>query len=129
MIDLSPEVITYVMMGAVLVGVLTGYPLGIVVGSIALIMGYFVFGASVVEVIYSRLYGIVTNYIILAAPLFIFMGGMLERSGITEKLYEVLYMWLGGLRGGLAIVTVLIGTILAACVLSLIHISEPTRPY
>jgi tripartite ATP-independent transporter DctM subunit len=116
MIDLSPEVITFVMMGAVLVGVLTGYPLGIVVGSIALIMGYFVFGASVVEVIYSRLYGIVTNYIILAAPLFIFMGGMLERSGITEKLYEVLYMWLGGLRGGLAIVTVLIGTILAACV-------------
>jgi tripartite ATP-independent transporter DctM subunit len=44
------------------------------------------------------------------------MGVMLERSGITERLYDVLYLWLGGLRGGLAIVTVLIGTIMAACV-------------
>jgi len=31
-------------------------------------------------------------------------------------MYEALYLWLSGLRGGLAIITVLIGTILAACV-------------
>jgi len=116
MIDLSPEAIAAIMIGGVLLLVLTGYPLGLVIGSLSLIMGYFVFGTAVVEVIYARIYGIMTDYIILAAPLFIFMGGMLERAGITEKLYEVLYLWLGGLRGGLAIVTVLIGTILAACV-------------
>jgi tripartite ATP-independent transporter DctM subunit len=56
------------------------------------------------------------NYPLLAAPLFIFMGLMLERSGIAERLYNALYVWMGGLRGGLAIVTVLIGTIMAACV-------------
>ena len=41
---------------------------------------------------------------------------MLEHSGIAEKMYDALYLWLGGLRGGLAIITVLIGTIMAACV-------------
>jgi len=116
MIDLSPELLTIIMMGGVFVGVLTGYPLGFIVGAIALVVGYTVFGAQVVDVIYARIYGIITNYIILAVPLFVFMGVMLERSGIAEKLYDALYVWLGGLRGGLAIVTVLMGTILAATV-------------
>ena len=116
MIDLSPELVTIIMMGGVFLGVLTGYPLGFIVGALALAVGYTVFGAQVVDVIYSRIYGIMTNYIILAVPLFVFMGVMLERSGIAEKLYDALYVWLGGFRGGLAIVTVLMGTILAATV-------------
>ncbi|MBA7681516.1 C4-dicarboxylate TRAP transporter large permease protein DctM [subsurface metagenome] len=41
---------------------------------------------------------------------------MLQRSGIAERMYSALYVWLSGFRGGLAIITVLIGTILAACV-------------
>ena len=116
MIDLSPELVTIIMMGGVFLGVLTGYPLGFIVGALALAVGYTVFGPQVVDVIYSRIYGIMTNYIILAVPLFVFMGVMLERSGIAEKLYDALYVWFGGLRGGLAIVTVLMGTILAATV-------------
>ena len=116
MIDLSPELVTIIMMGGVFLGVLTGYPLGFIVGALALAVGYTVFGGKVVDVIYSRIYGIMTNYIILAVPLFVFMGVMLERSGIAEKLYDALYVWLGGFRGGLAIVTVLMGTILAATV-------------
>ena len=116
MIDLSPELVAIIMMGGVFVGVLTGYPLGFIVGALALFVGYSVFGAQVADVIYARIYGIITNYIILAVPLFVFMGVMLERSGIAEKLYDALYVWLGGLRGGLAIVTVLMGTILAATV-------------
>ena len=56
------------------------------------------------------------NYILSPVPLFVFMGVMLERTGITEQLYKVLYVWLGGFKGGLAIVTILIGTVMAACV-------------
>jgi tripartite ATP-independent transporter DctM subunit len=44
------------------------------------------------------------------------MGLMLESSGVAERLYRALYVNLGGLNGGLAILTVLVGTILAACV-------------
>lgn len=116
MIDLSPQVLTAIMLGGVFIGVLTGYPLGFIVGALALGVGFTVFGPQVVDVIYTRVYGILTNYILIAVPLFVFMGVMLERSGIAEKLYDALYVWLGGLRGGLAIVTVLMGTILAATV-------------
>jgi len=116
MIELSPELLAAIMLGGVLVGVLTGYPIGIVIGALTLIVGFIEFGTAVGEVIYPRMYELLLNYTILAVPLFVFMGTMLERSGITEKLYDALYLWLGGLRGGLAIVTVLIGTILAACV-------------
>lgn len=116
MIDLSPGQVAAVMMGGVFIGVLTGYPLGFIVGALALGVGFTIFGPQVVDVIYQAIYGIITNYIIIAVPLFVFMGVMLERSGIAEKLYDALYVWLGGFRGGLAIVTVLMGTLLAATV-------------
>jgi TRAP-type mannitol/chloroaromatic compound transport system permease large subunit len=41
---------------------------------------------------------------------------LMEVSGTAEKLFGALYLWLGGLRGGLAIATVLMGTTLAGCV-------------
>lgn len=116
MIDLSPEMVTAIMIGGVLIGVLTGFPLAFIVGAIALFVGFSIFGLRVADVIYTNIYGIMTNYIIIAVPLFVFMGVMLERSGIAERLYEAMYLWLGGLRGGLAIVTVLMGTVIAATV-------------
>ncbi|HUU62331.1 MAG TPA: TRAP transporter large permease subunit [Dehalococcoidia bacterium] len=116
MIDLSPEIVTIIMLGGVLVGVLIGYPLAIPVGAVGLIMGFLLFGTGVFDLLYARLFKLVHSYVLLAIPLFVFMGVMLERSGITERMYAALYLWLSGFRGGLAIITVLIGTILAACV-------------
>jgi tripartite ATP-independent transporter DctM subunit len=116
MIDLSPEAVTVIMFGALLVGVLLGVPLAIIIGAIALGMGFIEYGTSVGSILYPRVFAIMTKYVLLAVPLFIFMGGMLERSGITEKMYDALYLWLGGLRGGLSIITIIIGTIIAATV-------------
>jgi tripartite ATP-independent transporter DctM subunit len=116
MTQVNPELLTIIMLGSVFIGVLTGFPLALPLGGVAVIIGYFLYGPSVYNLIYSRVYSILTNYTLLAVPLFIFMGGMLERSGIAEKMYDALYLWLGGLRGGLAIVTVVLGTVLAACV-------------
>ena len=117
MIDISPELITFIMLGGILVGVLFGYPLAIVVGGIGIVMGIFLFGINIsLELIYQRLFALINNYVLLAVPGFIFMGIMLGYSGITEKMFSALYLWLSGFRGGLAITTVLLGTILAACV-------------
>lgn len=116
MIDISPELVTILMLGGVLVGVMIGYPLAIPVGALGLIFGFLLFGTPVFDLLYARLFKLINNYALLAIPLFVFMGVMLERSGIAEKMYNALYLWLSGLRGGLAIITVLIGTILAACV-------------
>jgi len=115
-IDISPELVTILMLGGVVVGVMIGYPLAIPVGALGLIFGFLLFGTPVFDLLYARLFKLINNYALLAIPLFVFMGVMLERSGIAEKMYNALYLWLSGLRGGLAIITVLIGTILAACV-------------
>jgi len=114
--ELSSELIAILMMGGLLVGVLTGFPLAFVMGAVAIPFGLMVWGGGVSQLLYTRIFMILSNYIILAVPLFVFMGLILERSGITERLYDALYVWLGPFRGGLAIATVLIGTILAACV-------------
>lgn len=116
MTNFSPELATALMMGGILVGLLTGFPVAFIFGTVGISVGLLFFGPRVGEIVYTRMYGMMIEYILLALPLFVFMGVMLEASGITEKLYEALYLWLGGLRGGLAIVTILIGTILAACV-------------
>jgi tripartite ATP-independent transporter DctM subunit len=109
--------ITILMLGGILVFVLLGYPLALVVGGMGIVMGILLFGPTIaLEVIYHRVFGLLNNYIIMAAPGFIFMGIMLGYSGVTEKMFAAMYLWLSGFRGGLAIVTVLIGTILAACV-------------
>lgn len=117
MIEMSKEVLTILMLSAIFIGVFTGFPLAMIMGTVGLFFGFIVFGPNIGDMLYSRIVdGILTNYIFLAVPLFIFMGNMLEYSGITEKLYDALYLWLGGIRGGLALVTMLIGTILAATV-------------
>ncbi len=116
MSELSPEIVTIIMMVGVVVGVLSGYPLAIPLGAIGLIVGYALFGSMVFNMYYMRMFSILTSYPLLALPLFMFMGFMIERSGIAEKMYEALYLWLSGFRGGLAIVSVVIGTILAATV-------------
>jgi tripartite ATP-independent transporter DctM subunit len=115
-VDLSPELVVAVMFGAVIVGVLIGYPLPFVVGGIAMGTGLLMMGPEVFALLRVRLWGMMTSYILLAIPLFVFMGSMVEKSGCAEKLYSGLYLSFGSVRGGLAITTVLMGTVLAACV-------------
>ncbi len=104
------------MLGGVFVLVLTGFPIAFVIGSVAFLVGTLVFGPTTAfHIMYSRFYDLSLNYPYLAVPLFTFMGVILQHSGITKDLYESLYESLGNLKGGLAVVTVVFGTILAAC--------------
>ncbi|MEM7376412.1 MAG: TRAP transporter large permease subunit [Pseudomonadota bacterium] len=52
--------------------------------------------------------------VLMAIPLFIFMGLILQRTRLSEQLLESMGRLFGGLRGGLAISTVLVGAVLAA---------------
>jgi len=116
LIELSEQVITILMLGGVLTLVMTGFPIAFVIASVALIMGILLFGGEITyHILYSRLYSMLLSYPFLAVPLFTFMGVILQMSGIVEELYTVLYESMSGFRGGLAIVTIIFGTILAAC--------------
>lgn len=116
MTNLSPEVVTIAMLTVVVIGLLSGFPIAFVMGTAALLFGFPFFGDTIGKLVYQRVWNLLLSYTLLAVPLFIFMGLVLERSGITERLYDVLYIWLGAIRGGLGIVTIIVGTILAATV-------------
>ncbi len=116
MVTLTPELITIVMFAGVAVGILIGYPLPFIVAGVAMFLGLAVMGPEVFTLLRLRLWGMMTDYILLAIPLFVFMGSMVEKSGCAERLYAGLYLVFGPVRGGLAISTILMGTVLAACV-------------
>ncbi|MGC8811107.1 MAG: TRAP transporter large permease [bacterium] len=118
MIEMSPELISFIMLGGILAGVvLTGYPLALAIGGVSFIMGMLIFGPTVtLEVFYSRSYDMLNNYILLAVPGFVLMGAVLEHSGAAEGVFDELYVWFGTIRGSLALATIVLGTIIAATV-------------
>lgn len=48
-----------------------------------------------------------TSYPLSVIPMFILMGSFAFASGISERLFSTTYAWVGGVRGGLTIATVL----------------------
>ena len=111
---MSPETIAILMVVSLLVGIFLGFPLAFVLGGVGVIFGYFIMGPGVFPLLVGRIFGVMSNYILVAVLLFIFMGNMIERSGIGEELYSGIHLWFGPLRGGLAIGTMVICTLLAA---------------
>ncbi len=106
--------LTVLMFSSLLVLLMLGLPLAFVTGGLACVF-LFVFGdARMLNLLPSRIFPLMTNYQLSAIPLFIFMASMLERAGIIEELYDMVYKLLGGLRGGLATSTIIASTLLAA---------------
>ncbi len=116
MIELSPEVVTIVMLIGLIFAILTGYPLALAVGSVGLVMGLLTRGLISVDLTYSQVFSKTHSYTFLAVPMFIYMGCILETSGLAEKMFDALYLFLGKLRGGLAICTVAVGSVVATSV-------------
>ena len=108
--------LTLLMFGSLAVLLMAGLPLAFVTGGLACVF-LFVFGdAQMLNILPSRIFPFMTDYQLSAIPLFIFMASMLERAGLIEQLFDVVYKILGGLRGGLASATIISSTILAAMV-------------
>jgi tripartite ATP-independent transporter DctM subunit len=113
-IEISIGWLTVLMFGSLALLLMAGLPLAFVTGGLACIF-LFVFGdAAMLNILPSRIFPLMTDYQLSAIPLFIFMASMLERAGIIEELYDMVYKILGGLRGGLAISTIIASTLLAA---------------
>jgi len=55
----------------------------------------------------TELWDVFSNYGLTVIPLFILMGQICFYSGVNERLYRSAYAWMGEIRGGLAMTTVL----------------------
>ncbi len=113
---MSPELVVAVMFGGTFIGILSGYPLAIVLGGVAMFVGLAEMGPMIFIQGMGRIFAQATSYVFLAVPLFIFMGVIVEKSGAAERLFAGLHLAFGKFRGGLAIGAIAMGTIMAATV-------------
>jgi len=94
---------------------LSGHPLAFTLGGLACISAATVWGNPAALNLFIRTTtSIGTNIVYTSIPLFIFMGAMLERSGAADDLFDSMYIIFGPMRGGIAITTIVICTLLAA---------------
>ncbi len=111
---MSIELLTFLFFFSLLVFLLLGLPLSFVLGGVSVVFLYFTWGPESFYMVAAQSWGAMNKFTLVAIPLFIFMAMILERSGTANDLYEMMYLWFGPVRGGLAIGTVAICAIFAA---------------
>lgn len=106
--------ISLLMLAAVLLLLAIGVPLAFVTGTVAMVVGIVTFGPQILPLIATRTYTLMTEFVLIAVPMFIFMASIFERSGVARDLFRAMHVWAGGLRGGLALQTMMVAVIVAA---------------
>lgn len=111
---MSIELLTIIFFASLFLFLLLGLPLSFVLGGVSAIFVYFTWGPAGFFMIASQTWGAMQKFTLVAIPLFVFMAMILERSGAADDLYEMMYVWFGKMRGGLAMGTVVICALFAA---------------
>ena len=106
--------LTLVIVLAIAILLVMGLPLAFVTGSVAVTVGMWKFGPAVLGLIGSRIYSFMSEYVLVAVPMFIMMASLMERTGVARDLYRAMHVWGGGLRGGLALQTLIVAMLMAA---------------
>ena len=92
-----------------------GFPVGFALMGTAFVFGIMIYPPDALAyLLTTKVADAAGSQVLAAVPLFIFMGTMMERSGIAERLFEVIHMWTRRLPGGLAVGTVLMCVVFAA---------------
>jgi tripartite ATP-independent transporter DctM subunit len=103
-----------VMFFVALFALLLGFPVAFTFGGIAVLFGVWAEGVDMFAFMPYRIQSIMENTVLMAVPLFVFMGLVLQKTKLAEQLLESMGRLFGGVRGGIAISTVLVGALLAA---------------
>jgi len=102
-----------IMFAVALLMLLYGFPVAFTFGGIALIFGL-IADPEMFAFMPYRIMSIMENSTLMAVPLFIFMGIMLQKTKLAEQLLESMGQLFGKVAGGVAISTIIVGTLLAA---------------
>lgn len=111
---MSYEVIALLMFSSMMLMLLTGQRVFGAIGFVAVVASLALWGDGGSELAFSAAMKLMKWFPLITLPLFIFMGYMLSESGIAEDLYKAMHVWMGGLRGGLAIGTIGLMVIISA---------------
>jgi C4-dicarboxylate transporter, DctM subunit len=105
---MSPETTGIVGIGLLLLLFLLRTPVAFAMAIVGFIGFFYLSGLDpALSLLSQDIFETFSSYPLSVIPMFILMGSFAFASGISEKLYETTYTWVGSLRGGLCIATVL----------------------
>jgi len=113
---MSIGLLTLALVLAILFFFVLGLPVAFTLSGVAMIFALFVWGPSAFSTVVHACWGSMMNFVIVAIPLFILLGNILQHSGVADLAYDMIHKWMGPVKGGLAMGTVLICTAIAAMV-------------
>ncbi|MCZ0813094.1 TRAP transporter large permease subunit [Roseovarius sp. EGI FJ00037] len=103
---MSQELIAVVMFSGMMLMLMTGQRVFGAIGFVGALAGLMLWGTGGAEIPFSAAMKLMKWYPLLTLPMFIFMGYVLSESRIADDLYKMFHVWMGPVRGGLAIGTI-----------------------
>ncbi|MDE0113220.1 MAG: TRAP transporter large permease [Albidovulum sp.] len=96
--EILPLVVAFfTMLGLMLLSL----PVAFAILAVGAVGGYLAYGMPLVQMTGGVIWGSLNNSTMLAIPLFMLLGELLLRSGLADRMYDALAVWLGRLPGGL----------------------------
>ncbi|WP_108879568.1 TRAP transporter large permease subunit [Anderseniella sp. Alg231-50] len=103
---MDQDLIAILMFSTMMLMLMTGQRVFGAIGFVAVMAALFLWGTGGSDIGFSAAMKLMKWYPLLTLPMFIFMGYVLSESKIADDLYRMFHVWMGGLRGGLAIGTI-----------------------
>ncbi len=104
---MAQEVIAVLMFSTMMLMLLTGQRVFGAIGFVGAIAALLLWGGTGgVDIPFTAAMKLMKWYPLLTLPMFIFMGYVLSESRIADDLYKMFHVWMGPVRGGLAIGTI-----------------------
>jgi tripartite ATP-independent transporter DctM subunit len=111
---MDPWMVAVIIIGSLLLLLLTGLPVAFALTGLSALLLFIFLGPTALYMVVGAAFKQIGTEVFLAIPLFVLMAAVLQFSGIAGSLYRTMHMWMGPLRGGLAIGTIFICTIIDA---------------
>jgi tripartite ATP-independent transporter DctM subunit len=112
---MSIELTTALLFSGLIFLLAMGVPVVFALGGISVLITFLLDGTNGLYIVATTTYRQITDPGLITIPLFLLMGNFLIHSGISDRLFKALNLWLSGIRGGLAIVSVGVCVALAMC--------------
>ncbi|MCR9135806.1 MAG: TRAP transporter large permease subunit [Alphaproteobacteria bacterium] len=103
---MSYEMIALFMFASMMLMLLTGQRVFGAIGAVGAIAALALWGTGGSDIAFASAMKLMKWYPLLTLPMFIFMGYVLSESKIADDLYRMFHVWMGPVRGGLAIGTI-----------------------
>jgi len=113
---MSQEWIAIIMFATMMLMLMTGQRVFGAIGFVGVVAALLLWGPNGggADIGFSAAMKLMKWFPLLTLPMFIFMGYVLSESKIADDLYRMFHVWMGPLRGGLAIGTILLMVLISA---------------